>query len=187
MRQGLDAYRTTGAEVWRPHYLALLAEGYGKAGQAEEGLGTLTEALAVVEKNEERYYEAELYRLKGELTLQKGVEHRARSWEQKSENLNPNSQILDPHSEAEACFHKAIEIACKQQAKSLELRATMSLACLWQLQGKRSEAHRMLSAVYNWFTEGFDTRDLQEAKALLDGLEGKKVKKRSEKPKREKG
>jgi predicted ATPase len=82
----------------------------------------------------------------------------------------PQSAFRNPQSEAEACFHKAIEISQRQQAKSLELRATVSLARLWQQQGKKDEAHDMLSAIYSWFTEGFDTKDLQEAKALLEGL-----------------
>ena len=109
----------------------------------------IAEALAVAEKNEERMYEAELYRLKGELTL-------AQSSVQK---------------EAEECFHKAIAIARKQQAKSLELRAVMSVSRLWQQQGKQQEAHHMLSEIYNWFTEGFDTKDLQDAQTLLEELQ----------------
>src|SRR4030095_4000200 len=123
---------------------------YGKVGQAGEGLTVLAEALALVEKKEERWYEAELYRLKGELTLQQANVQR----------------------EAEECFHKAIEIARRQQAKSLELRAVMSLSRLWQQQGKQKEAHALLAEIYGWFTEGFDTKDLQEAKALLDELAG---------------
>ena len=180
IRQGLAGLRATGAEVFTPYYLALLAETYGRDGQAGEGLTVVGEALAIVDKNEERWWEAELYRLKGTLTLQKfqvssfefQVEKSPKSKVQgprssktKSQRLNPNS-----HTEAEACFHKAIEIACKQQAKSLELRATISLARLWQQQGKSKQAHRMLSEVYNWFTEGFDTKDLQEAKALIEEL-----------------
>jgi adenylate cyclase len=100
----------------------------------------------------------------------KGKKQGARSNEQKSEGPDPQSQILDPHGEAEACFLKAIEIAQKQQAKSLELRATMSLARLWQQQDKQAEARQMLAEIYGWFTEGFDTKELQEAKALLDEL-----------------
>ena len=107
----------------------------------------------MVDNSGERFYEAELYRLKGELTLQ------------------ASGQSLEFRTnEAEACFHKAIEIARKQHAKSLELRATVSLARLWQQQGKTAVAQRMLSEIYHWFTEGFDTRDLQEAKALLEEL-----------------
>jgi predicted ATPase len=155
IRQGLAAYRATGAELERPHWCALLAEACGRVGQAEEGLTVLAETLAVVEENGDRYYEAELYRLKGELTLQQARVQRRESSVQK---------------EAEECFWKAIEIARKQRAKSLELRAVMSLGRLWQQQGKRQEAHHMLAEIYHWFTEGFDTTDLQEAKALLESL-----------------
>jgi len=105
--------------------------------------------------NQDRFYEAELYRLKGELTLKQS----------RVESLASSAQ-----KEAEGCFHKAIAIARRQNAKSLELRAVMSLARLWQQQGKQSEAHKLLSEIYNWFTEGFDTKDLQEAKALLEEL-----------------
>jgi class 3 adenylate cyclase/predicted ATPase len=153
IRQGLAASRATGAENWQTQFIALLAEAYGKVGQAEEGLPMLNEALAQVDRTGERYYEAELYRLKGTLTLQAKVQ-------------GPKSKV----QEAEDCFLKAIDISRKQQAKSLELRATMSLARLWQQQGKRHEAHQMLSEIYGWFTEGFDTKDLQEAKVLLEGL-----------------
>ena len=124
----------------------------------------LAEALAVVDKTGERCYEAELYRLKGELTLQKS------QCQSPVISYRPPSPNPDPQGEAEACFLKAIEIARKQQAKSLELRAATSLARLWQQQGKTAEAHKLLSEIYNWFTEGFDTKDLQEAKALLDEL-----------------
>jgi predicted ATPase/class 3 adenylate cyclase len=153
IRQGMAAYRATGAELGRTYYLAWLAQALGKIGQAKDGLEVLTEALEVTGKTEERHYEAELYRLKGELTLQ-------------SKPSSPQSQV----EEAEACFHKAIEIARRQQAKSLELRAAMSLARLWQRQGKQHEAHQLLAEIYGWFTEGFDTKDLQEAKALLEKL-----------------
>jgi predicted ATPase len=163
--QGLATYRSTGAETGRPYFLALLAEAYGKGGQAEEGLTMLAEALAPVNKNEDRYYEAELYRLKGGLTLQK-----FRVQGSKFQGENPQSTFPNPQLEAEACFLKAIDIACKQQAKSPELRATTSLARLWQQQGKKKEAHQMLAEIYGWFTEGFDTKDLQEAKALLEEL-----------------
>jgi predicted ATPase len=108
-------------------------------------------------------WEAELYRLKGELLLAQEVK------KQKSDP--PNPQILTPSTQkAEACFLKSFEVAREQQAKSLELRAVMSLARLWQQQGKSTEAHEMLAAIYSWFTEGFDTQDLQEAKALLEEL-----------------
>jgi predicted ATPase len=165
MRQGLAAVRATGAELFRPFHLALPVEAYGKAGRAEEGLSALAEALAVVDKTGERFYEAELYRLKGELTLQKFNVQRSRF---KVENSS-ESGVRSPGSEAEECFLKAIEVARRQQAKSLELRAVTSLSRLWQ-QGKKKEAHEMLAEIYGWFTEGFDTKDLQEAKALLEEL-----------------
>jgi hypothetical protein len=116
--------------------------------------------------NEERWNEAELYRLKGELTLQSSIQ-RQESSVSNTQHPTPSTQA---EAEAEACFLKAIAIACQQQAKSWELRATMSLARLWQQQGKQKEAHQMLSEIYGWFTEGFDTKDLQEAKALLEEL-----------------
>jgi hypothetical protein len=114
----------------------------------------------------ERWYKTELYRLKGQLTLQKFQVSGS-----KFQVPNPQPPTPSPQAkvEAEACFLKAIEIARKQQAKSLELRAVMSLARLWQQQGKKKQAHKMLAEIYNWFTEGFDTADLQEAKALLKG------------------
>jgi predicted ATPase len=109
-----------------------------------------------------------MYRLRGQLTLQKFQVSGSRF------QVLPNPQPLTPspqaEAEAEACFHKAIEVARQQSAKSWELRAVMSLSRLWQQQGKKEEAHRMLAEIYNWFTEGFDTKDLQEAKALLEEL-----------------
>jgi class 3 adenylate cyclase/predicted ATPase len=163
IRQGLAAYRATGAEVERPHWCALLAEACGRVGQAEEGLTVLAEALAVVDENGDRYHEAELYRLKGTLTLQSKASLR---------QVSDKSQTSQNKSEAEAevCFHKAIAIARQQSAKSLELRAVTSLSRLWQQQGKQKEAHQLLAEIYGWFTEGFDTKDLQEAKALLGTL-----------------
>jgi TOMM system kinase/cyclase fusion protein len=154
MQQGLAACRATGAEVSQPHGLALLAEAYGKMGQVEEGLALLAEALDMADKTGERVNEAELYRLKGELTLKSRVQ-------------GSKSNVQE---EAEGYFHKAGEVARRQQAKSLELRAAMSLARLWQQQGKKDEARQMLADIYGWFTEGFDTADLKEAKALLDSL-----------------
>jgi predicted ATPase len=125
---------------------------YGKEGQAEEGLRVLAEALALVEKTGERFWEAELCRLKGELLL-------------KAEGGVRSAELT-----AEECFHQALDIARSQQAKSLELRAAMNLSHLWQQQGKRAEARELLAPIYSWFTEGFDTPDLQEAKALLEDL-----------------
>lgn len=172
MRQGLETWQATRTEVARPWVLSLLAYAYGKRGQQEEGLTILAEALALIDKTGERVYEAELHRIKGELTLQLGT----RDWglgagSSSSQVPNPKPQAsTEIEREAEECFLTAIAIAQKQEAKSWELRAAMSLARLWQAQGKRAESHHMLSEIYNWFTEGFDTRDLQEAKALLELL-----------------
>ncbi|MGE0822640.1 MAG: AAA family ATPase [Candidatus Binatia bacterium] len=166
MRHGVDGWRATGAEVWRPYFLALLAEAQGKLDRTEEGLNILAEALALANETEERWNEAELYRLKGELTLQSKAS--LGQVEAQSQTSRSPSEV---EQETEECFLKAIEVAQKQQAKSLELRAVMSLARLWQQQGKATAAHQMLSAIYNWFTEGFDTKDLQEAKVLLTALE----------------
>ena len=150
MTQGLVAHRATGAELSRPYFLALLAEAHETQGEPEKGLAVLTEALALVDTTGERWYAPELYRLKGELLLQ---------------------QSSDNQADAETCFHHALEIARMQQARSWELRAATSLARLWQQQGKRREAYDLLAPVYHWFTEGFDTADLQDAKALLNALE----------------
>jgi predicted ATPase len=149
MRQGLAAHRATGAVGGRPFYLVLLAEASGGMGQITEGLHVLEEALAVIRHSEERYYEAELYRLKGELLRQ---------------------QAIPDESEAETCLEQAFKVARHQEAKALELRAAMSLSRLWKHQGKRDEARELLAPIYGWFTEGFDTADMQEAKALLAEL-----------------
>jgi predicted ATPase len=149
IQQGLAANRAMGTKLALSQLLSLLAEAYGKAGQVEAGLQTLAEALALVAQTQERYYEAELYRLQGELLLARSAEH---------------------HAEAETCFRHALDVARRQQAKSWELRAATSLSRLWQQQGKRAEAHELLAPIYGWFTEGFDTRDLQEAEALLEAL-----------------
>jgi predicted ATPase len=151
IQQGLTAWRATGAETLRPYFLALLAEAYGAMGQPETGMTALTEALMLVEKTGERWYEPELYRLKGTLLLQRSGDH---------------------HAEAQGCFQQALAVARCQQAKSWELRAGMSLSRLWQQHGKRTEACELLAPIYDWFTEGFDTADLQEARALLEELAG---------------
>jgi DNA-binding winged helix-turn-helix (wHTH) protein/tetratricopeptide (TPR) repeat protein len=170
LRQSLAAYKTTGAELGWPYFLSLLAEACTKTGAIEEGLKTLAEAL--LGQGSVGEYEAELWRLKGELLLAQEIKRqKAKGKGQKSASPNPRAQILDPLGEAEACFLKAIEISRTQQAKSLELRATLSLGRLWQQRGKTLEAHQVLSAIYTWFTEGFDTKDLQEARSLLSQLE----------------
>jgi predicted ATPase len=149
IRQGLAAYQATGAEVQWPYLLTMLAEAHWRAEQAEDGSRVLTEALAVMDKTGERFYAAEIHRLRGEILLQLSS---------------------DNATEAETCFKQAITIAQNQSAKSWELRAATSLARLWRSQGKRDEARELLEPVYSWFTEGFDTADLRDAKALLDEL-----------------
>jgi predicted ATPase len=158
MQTGLERQRALGIRIGEVYYQMLLADAYARIGQVETGMHALAAAFAAVEKTEERTYEAELYRLKGELTLsQSSVQRRA-------------SSVANPQVEAEACFLQAVEIARRQSAKSLELRAVMSLGRLWQRQGKRADAARKLEEIYNWFTEGFDTADLREAKSLLAEL-----------------
>ncbi|MGH7965859.1 MAG: hypothetical protein ACRERD_29250, partial [Candidatus Binatia bacterium] len=152
------AYRTVGIKVGWPYSFAILAEAYGKARQVEEGLSVLAEAFTLARSTGECCYEAELCRLKGHLTLQSKVQG------SKSKVSNPQFE------EAEDCFQQALTIARRQQAKSLELRAAVSLGQLWKQQGKKKQAYTMLADVYDWFTEGFDTPDLQDARALLTTL-----------------
>jgi predicted ATPase len=151
MHQGLEAIVATGLRLGRPEFLVLLAEATGHAGQVAEGLRLLAEALAAFEESGRGDALAEAYRLQGTLLLR---------------------QPAPDVAQAEACFQQALTIARRQQATSWELRATVSLARLWQQQGKQAEARELLAPVYNWFTEGFDTADLQEAKALLEELGG---------------
>jgi predicted ATPase len=145
-------------------FKALLVEGVGfeylctvladvcdHLGHPEDGLQALVEAHTLVEQHEERYWEAEVYRLRGVLLLK---------------------QPGTPQAEAEAWLQRALEVARHQEAKSLELRAAISLARLWQQQDKRAAAHALLAPIYSWFTEGLDTADLQEARTLLEELEG---------------
>jgi class 3 adenylate cyclase/predicted ATPase len=166
IHQGLALYRAIGGELVQSYFLALLAETYGEMGQMEEGLAVVAEALDGVYRTGEHFWEAELYRLKGTLTLQKFQVSSSKLQVEKS--LASSVQSLE--SEVEECFLKAIEVARKQQAKSLELRAVMSLSRLWQQQGKKDEARQLLAGIYGWFTEGFDTKDLQEAQTLLAEL-----------------
>ena len=155
MRQGMVALRESGAEQLQSYLLGRLAEAFGIDGQVEKGLATLVEALDFVGKTRECYYEAELYRLQGELSLQ----------------IHSRRHADGIQKGAEASFRKALSIARRQEAKSLELRAATSLARLWQGQGQVVEARELLAPVYEWFTEGFDTKDLQEAKVLLEELQ----------------
>jgi hypothetical protein len=150
----------------------MLAEAYGKGGQAEEGLRVIAEALAAMHRNAENFYEAELYRLKGELLLQHAVERSATDTAfmgtaRAAAGVTHGSPL---QTSVETCFRQAIDFARQRHAKSLELRAVMSLSRLWQRQGRREEAHKMLDGIYSWFREGLDTADLQEAKALLEEL-----------------
>lgn len=162
LRQGMAAWKATGAVVLMTYYLALLAEMLGQTGQTETGLAMLAEALTTAERSGERFWEAEIYRLKGELLL-------------KGEGERPVVSALEGRNaervwSPEDCYHKAIDIARYQRGKSLELRATVSLCRLWQAQGKQEQARQVLAETYSWFTEGFDTVDLREARALLKQL-----------------
>jgi predicted ATPase len=151
LRQGLTDWSATGAETHRTYFLGLLAEALGRGGLVQEGLSVLTEALALMHRSGTVFYGAELHRVKGEFLLRQEATE-------------------DACREAEACFRRALTIARRQQAKSLELRAAMSLTRLYQRQDRQAEARPMLAECYDWFTEGFDTPDLQEAKALLEQI-----------------
>jgi len=146
---GTAAYRTTGATLWTPVYLALLARAHAELGQFEEAWRCIGEALTTVETARETWGEAEIHRTAGDITL-----------------MSP-----DPGgAKAQAHFERALAIAREQKAKSWELRAATSLARLWRDQGKRRQARDVLAPIYGWFTEGFDTLDVKQAKALLDAL-----------------
>jgi len=147
IQQGLGAVQSIGQKLYYPYHLTLLAEAYGQVGQPEAGLTCLAEALTLVEATEERWWEAEGYRLKGELLLR---------------------LPLPDIPQATACLHQALDVARRQQARALELRAALSLGRLWQQQGKRDQARPLLTEVYSWFTEGFETPDLQEARMWLE-------------------
>jgi predicted ATPase len=150
VRQGLTAWHATGAVLNVPFLYTVLAEVYDDLGRMADGLQALAEAHTLVEQQEERWWEAEVCRLRGVLLLR---------------------QPGTPQAEAEACFRRALDVARRQEAKALELRTAMSLARLWQQQGKQTAAQALLAPIYGWFTEGFDTADLQEARALLEQLE----------------
>jgi predicted ATPase len=146
---GLTAFRSTGSTLWMPSYLSYLAQANAEVGQLDDAWRRIDEAMAAVQTTKERWYEAEVNRIAGEVALQ---------------SPEPDT------SKAEAYFGRALAVARQQQAKSWELRASMSLARLWRSQGKPQQARELLAPVYGWFTEGFDTRDLKEAKALLEEL-----------------
>ena len=151
VRQGIASEHATGAALAFPGFYALLAEIYDHLGHPEDALQALAEAYTLMEQHDERYWEAEIHRLRGVLLLR---------------------QPGTPPVEAETWLQRALDVARRQEAKSLELRAAMSLSRLWQQQGKQAEARALLASVYGWFTEGFDTADLQEAKVLLEELAG---------------
>jgi predicted ATPase len=161
MSGGMEAYRATGAELLRPYLIGLFAEALAEGGSTERALVLLAEALETVEETGERFYEAELYRQKGELLF--------RSYSEGS-GLPDFTAHSSRSCEIERCFLKAMTVAVCQQAKWFELRAATSLARLWNHQGRREDAHRMLVKSYNWFTEGFDTADLKDARLLLSQL-----------------
>jgi class 3 adenylate cyclase/predicted ATPase len=156
IQEGLTLWRQMGVELGQPLLLSHLAEAYGRAGRADDGLRVIAEALEVAHRTSERYYEAELVRLKGDLLL------RSLAGQPGDGDDSPRSR------QAEECFAQARELAVKRQARSLELRAASSLARLWRQRDKGADARRLLTEVYAWFTEGFDTPDLREAKSLLD-------------------
>ena len=149
MRQGLDSGQAKGTGPSHAYFLYLLAEAHLQLGEVHPGRARLTEALEEINRVGTRAFEPEMYRVQGELL-----------------RLLPNSN----EAGAEASFHKAIEMAQAQTARTLELRAATSLAHLWQQQGKREAAYSLLAPVYGWFTEGFDTADLEEARVLLEQL-----------------
>jgi predicted ATPase len=159
LQEGHSVWLALGTELGKTQILARLAEAYGQAGRTAEGLRVLDEALAALHKNAERHYEAELYRLQGDLVLQHAMT-------QQGLGTRP---VADP-GEAEMHFRRAIDVARRQQAKFQELRAVMSLSRLWQRQEKYRAARSTLEEIYHWFTEGFDTPDLRNARALLDAL-----------------
>ena len=148
LQDGAAAFQDTGARLFLPYLFALQAETLGRAGRNDEGLAAASEALTLVNDTEQRCWEAELHRIKGNLSL----------------GASPDD------TEAEICYHQALEVARRQQAKSWELRAATSLAGLWRDQGKPEAARELLAPIYDWFTEGFETADLKEAKALIDDL-----------------
>jgi len=149
VRQGIAAFRATGAALFVPYFCTVLAEVTDHLGHPEDGLHALAEAHTLVEQHEERWWESEISRLRGVLLLR---------------------QPGTPPAEAETWLQRALDVARRQEAKALELRAAMSLSRLWQQHGKRTEARALLAPIYGWFTEGFDTADLQDAKALLAEL-----------------
>jgi adenylate cyclase len=154
----LEALRASGAELGRPTFLAIFADVCDKLARPDEGLAAVAEGLALGERTGLHHWDAELRRLKGTLLLRRPGRRKRTSTD----------------TDAESCFLEAIDIARRQQAKSFELRAAMSLSTLWHRQGKTRPAYALLSEIYGWFTEGFATPDLIDARALLDELDGRR-------------
>jgi predicted ATPase len=154
MREGLDAQFAGGASLFRQLFLSYLAEAYATARQFDEGLTAVAEAFVWMERTGERFQAAELYRQKGDLLLRRA-----------SVEVPP-----DIEAEAEQCYRKSIDIARQQEARLYELKAATSLSRLWSKQGRKAEARKTLADTCGWFTEGFDTADLKDAKALLEEL-----------------
>jgi tetratricopeptide (TPR) repeat protein len=155
LKESVAALRTGGWQLQLTAFLAALGDGYGKVHRVADGLAAVAEGLVVSEKNGDRWFDAELYRVRGELLCKQNA------------HAEPNGKI-----EPETCFRRALEIAREQEAKWWEMRTTVSLARLLAKQGKRDEARAMLAEIYGWFTEGFDTTDLKDANALLEELGG---------------
>jgi predicted ATPase len=151
IREGIAAFRATGAALFVLYLCTVIADICARCGARDDALQALAEAATLVEQHEERWWEADIARLRGVLLLR---------------------QTGTPQAEAETWLQRSLDVARRQEAKALELRAAMSLSRLWQQQGKQAEAHALLAPIYGWFTEGFDTADLQDAKALLEALGG---------------
>jgi uncharacterized membrane protein len=166
IQAGIAAYQSTGAALSFPSYLALLAGAHARTGQIEEAQHDIAEALTLIDKTGERWFEAEVYRIKGELLLAQEVKS------QRSKVKSSLSFTSHRSAEAEECFWKALDLARRQGAKSWELRTAVSLARLWKQHSKIAEARALLEDVYAWFSEGFDTKDLQQAAKLLTELGG---------------
>jgi predicted ATPase len=162
IQEGLAAWRSIGAEISLPYFLALLAEVHRDTGTLGQGLTILNEALTIAHKTGDRWWEAELYRLKGEFAIQAAIQGSS------PEEAVLRCVTLPTFREATECFQQALEIARGQRAKSLQLRAAISLGRVWRRQGKGAAARQLVVETYGWFTEGFDTKDLQQARALLE-------------------
>jgi predicted ATPase len=167
MRRGIAAHEQTGTQIARPHFLALLAEALGRAGRADEGLRLFNDAMELAQQNGERCYLAELYRVKGELELMRGSQRVLSQAATGGKGKLKTEGSVEAEREAETCFAESIRIAQQQKAKSWELRATVSLARLYRDGGKQKKARSLLAPIYASLTEGFDTLDVREAKALL--------------------